>query len=202
MATVSKKNRLANRITSMIMGILMGLVLLLIGLMVGTGTIIRVALIVWGVIIILSNIPGLINSIVGIKEKGSVFDLICSLIGIILGVALIIGKAYQVFTFVVGAYMLIFPVIRIILAKSNWGEQLKREALRIILGVLLIVFGGVLLGTAEAVLNTVLWVIGAVIMALSAVFGLVDIIRLATKKPVGPKTYVDEDGDGTIDRVE
>lgn len=202
MATVTKKNQMANRITSMIMGILIGLVLLLIGLMVGTGTIIRVALIVWGVIIIISNVPGLINGIVNIQEKGSVFDLICSIIGVLLGVALIIGKAYQVFTFIVGAYMLIFPIIRIVLAKGNWGEQLKREALRIILGVLLIVFGGTVLGAAEAVLNTVLWVLGLIIMVLALVFGLVDVIRMANKKePSGTKIYVDEDGDGTVDHV-
>ena len=88
----------------------------------------------------------------------------------------------KVITIIVAAYMIIFPVIRIILAKSNWSEQLKREALRIVLGVLLMVFGGTILGTAGAILNTLLWVLGAVIMALAAIFGLVDIIRLATKK--------------------
>ena len=161
---------------------LLGVALVLIGTVVKAETLINVALIVWGVIIIISNVPGLIGSIVRIKEKGSVFGLIISIVGILMGVALILGKAYDILTIIVAIYMLVFPIIRVVLAKGNWGEQLKREALRIALGVVLLVFGGVLIGAGLTVLNVVLTVIGWVVIALAAVFGLVDIIRLAAKK--------------------
>ena len=182
MGRFSVKNQIANRVISMILGVLIGVALVLIGTVVKAETLINVALIVWGVIIIISNVPGLIGSIVRIKEKGSVFGLIISIVGILMGVALILGKAYDILTIIVAIYMLVFPIIRVVLAKGNWGEQLKREALRIALGVVLLVFGGVLIGAGLTVLNVVLTVIGWVVIALAAVFGLVDIIRLAAKK--------------------
>ena len=182
MGRFSVKNQIANRVISMILGVLIGVALVLIGTVVKAETLINVALIVWGVIIIISNVPGLIGSIVRIKEKGSVFGLIISIVGILMGVALILGKAYDILTIIVAIYMLVFPIIRVVLAKGNWGEQLKREALRIALGVVLLVFGGVLIGAGLTVLNVVLTVIGWVVIALAAVFGLVDIIRLASKK--------------------
>ena len=104
-----------------------------------------------------------------------------SIIGILLGVGLIVSQN-QVVTVILAAYMIVFPVIRIVLAKQGWAEQLKREALRIIPGVVLLVFGGTLLGVGYTILNLILKVIGWVIIALVAVFGIVEIILIATKK--------------------
>lgn len=186
MGMISTKNQIVNRVISMVLGILMGVVLVVLGAVVKAETLVWLAFIVWGVIIIIGNVPGLISSIANIKEKGSVFDLIISIIGILMGVALIIGKAYDILTIIVAIYMLIFPIIRVVLAKTNWGEQLKREALRIVLGVVLLVFGGVLIGVGMTVLNILLAIIGWVVIALATVFGLIDIIRLATKKNAAP----------------
>lgn len=186
MGKFSTKNQIVNRVISMVLGILMGVVLVVLGAVVKAETLVWLAFIVWGVIIIIGNVPGLISSIANIKEKGSVFDLIISIIGILMGVALIIGKAYDILTIIVAIYMLIFPIIRVVLAKTNWGEQLKREALRIVLGVVLLVFGGVLIGVGMTVLNILLAIIGWVVIALATVFGLIDIIRLATKKNAAP----------------
>ena len=47
---------------------------------------------------------------------------------------------------------------------------------------MVLVFGGVLIGAGMTVLNIVLTVIGWVVIALAVVVGLVDIIRMATKK--------------------
>lgn len=204
MANNMKKSQISNRVVSMIIGILVGVTLVILGSVVGAGRLIDIALIVWGVIIMISNIPGLIASIATINEKGSAFDLVMSALGILLGLGLIISRA-QVVTVLVAAYMIAFPVIRIVLAKSNWAEQLKREALRIILGVVMLVFGGVLLGAGVTVLNVLLTVIGWIIIGLTAVFGIVEVIRLAVAKGDAPakggRTYVDVDGDGTIDEI-
>lgn len=78
--------------------------------------------------------------------------------------------------------MIVFPVVRIILAKSAWAEQLGREILRIILGVVLLVFGGTLLAAGMTVLNLLLRIIGWTVIALVVILGAVDLIKIATAK--------------------
>jgi len=180
MKQLSKNNRIANRIISMIMGVLIGVALLILA-GIGSETLVWLALVVWGVIIIIGNIPSLIYSIANIKEKDSIFDLIMSIVGIALGVGLIVSQN-NVITVILAVYMIIFPLIRIILAKSNWAEQLKREALRIILGIVLLVFGGTLIGAGADILNLLLTIVGWVIIGLTVIFGVVEIIRIATSK--------------------
>lgn len=178
---MSKNNRIATRVISMILGILMGVALVILGSVVKAETLVWLALIVWGVIVIIGNIPSLIYSIANIKAKGAIFDLIASIVGILLGVGLIVSQS-NVITFILAAYMIVFPVIRIILAKSAWAEQLGREVLRIILGVVLLVFGGTLVGVGMTILNLLLSIIGWVVIALAVVLGVVAIIKIATSK--------------------
>lgn len=178
---MSKNNRIATRVISMILGILMGVALVVLGSVVKAETLVWLALVVWGVIVIIGNIPSLIYSIANIKAKGAIFDLIASIVGILLGVGLIVSQS-NVITFILAAYMIVFPVIRIILAKSAWAEQLGREILRIILGVVLLVFGGTLVGVGMTILNLLLSIIGWVVIALAVVLGVVAIIKIATSK--------------------
>ncbi len=181
MNMLSKNNRIANRVISMILGILMGAVLVVIGSVIKAETLVWLALVIWGVIIIIGNIPGLVYSIANIKNKAALYDLIISAVGILLGVGLIVSQS-QVVTVILAAYMIVFPVIRIILAKATWAEQLKREALRIILGVVLLIFGGALLAIGFDILNLILKVIGWVVIGITVLFGVVEIILIATKK--------------------
>jgi hypothetical protein len=178
---MSKNNRIATRVISMILGILMGVALVILGSVVKAETLVWLALIVWGVIVIIGNIPSLIYAIANLKAKGAIFDLIASVIGILLGLGLIFSQS-QVITVILAAYMIVFPVIRIVLAKSAWAEQLGREILRIILGVVLLVFGGTLLGVGMTILNLLLSIIGWVVIALAAILGVVGIIQIATSK--------------------
>ena len=178
---MSKNNRIATRVISMILGVLMGVALVILGSVVKAETLVWLALVVWGVIVIIGNIPSLIYSIANIKAKGAIFDLIASIVGILLGVGLIISQS-NVITFILAAYMIVFPVIRIILAKSAWAEQLGREILRIILGVVLLVFGGTLVGVGMTILNLLLSIIGWVVIALAVILGVVAIIKIATSK--------------------
>ena len=123
------------------------------------------------------NFPGAAMA----KAKGAIFDLIASVIGILLGLGLIFSQS-QVITVILAAYMIVFPIIRIVLAKSAWAEQLGREILRIILGVVLLVFGGTLLGVGMTILNLLLSIIGWVVIALAVILGVVAIIKIATAK--------------------
>ena len=178
---MSKNNRIATRVISMILGILMGIALVILGSVVKAETLVWLALVVWGIIVIIGNIPGLIYAIANLKSKGAIFDLIASIIGILLGLGLIFSQS-DVITLILAAYMIVFPIIRIVLAKSAWAEQLGREILRIILGVVLLVFGGTLLAVGYTILNLLLSIIGWVVIALTVILGVVAIIKIATEK--------------------
>lgn len=178
---MTKNNRIAARVISMILGVLMGVALVIFGSMVKVETLVWLALVIWGVIVAVSNIPGLIYAIANLKAKGAIFDLVASIIGILLGLGLIFSQN-QIITVILAVYMIIFPVIRIVLAKSAWAEQLGRELLRIVLGVVLLVFGGTLLAVGYSILNLLLKIIGWVVIALTVLLGAVDIIRIATAK--------------------
>ena len=178
---MSKNNRIATRVISMILGVLMGVALVILGSKVRVEKLVWLALIVWGVIVIIGNIPALIYSIANLKAKGALFDLVASVIGILLGLGLIFSQS-RVVTVILAAYMIVFPVVRIILAKSAWAEQLGREILRIILGVVLLVFGGTLLAAGMTVLNLLLRIIGWIVIALVVILGTVDLIKIATAK--------------------
>lgn len=178
---MSKNNRIASRVISMILGVLIGVALVILGSAVKAETLVWLALVVWGVIVIIGNIPSLIYSIANIKSKDAIFDLIMSIVGILLGVGLIVSQS-QVITVILAAYMIVFPIIRIVLAKSAWAEQLGREILRIILGVVLLVFGGTLLAIGMDILNLLLSIIGWVVIALAVILGVVGIIKIATSK--------------------
>ena len=182
---MSKNNRIATRVISLILGILMGIALVILGSVVKAETLVWLALVVWGIIVIIGNIPGLIYAIANLKSKGAIFDLIASAIGILLGLGLVFSQS-DVITLILAAYMIVFPIIRIVLAKSAWAEQLGREILRIILGVVLLVFGGTLLAVGYTILNLLLSIIGWVVIALTVILGVVAIIKIATEKEVKP----------------
>ena len=197
MNMLSKKQRIVNRITSMVLGILAGLVMVILGAVLDISTLLWLAMIIWGVVIVLGNARGMIYSLINIKSKGALFDLIMSSIGVLLGVVLIVFN-HKVFSTVIAlilaAYMIVFPVIRILLAKGHRVEQLKSEALRIILGVLLLVFGSTILAVGEDIVKLLLTIIGWIIIALTTVLGVVEILHVALEKPnykTGEPIYIE-----------
>jgi predicted Na+-dependent transporter len=83
----------------------------------------------------------------------------------------------------VGIYLIVFPLVRVLLADHK-VEQLKREAMRIILGVVLLVFLPSLLGAAFEIVHLLLVICGWVVIGLSVLFGAIEIIRIATAKEI------------------
>ncbi len=180
-----KKNLLVARIIVMVIGIVVGALLLsLAGILTAdtVSKIIAIGLVIYGIIIMIGNIPGLISGIANIHKPAGVFDLICSILGIILGVVLVFYRG-EVLVALVAAYLIVFPVIRVLLA-ANKGEQLKRELLRIVLGVVLLVFVPSLVGATFTLIRLLFLIAGWAIIALSAIFGIIEIIRIATAKEV------------------
>lgn len=191
-----KKNLLIARIAVMVIGILVGVLLLVLGGILTpetVGAIIHWGLIIYGIIIIIGNIPGLISGIANVHKAAGVFDLICSVLGIALGVAMIFYQG-SILVALVAIYLIVFPLIRVLLANKK-GEQLKRELVRIILGVVLLVFVPSLVGAAFTLVHLLLVIGGWVVIALSTLFGVIEIIRIATAKeikaPENGHMYVD-----------
>lgn len=180
-----KKNLLVARIAVMIIGILMGVLLLVLGgfLTPSTvGTIIHWGLIIYGIIIIIGNIPGLVSGIANVSKPAGVFDLVCSILGIILGVAMIFYQGSILVT-LVAVYLIVFPLIRVLMAERK-TEQLKREAIRMILGVVLLVFVPNWTTAISNVLQIILFVCGGLVILLSLLFGVIEMIRIAKAKDV------------------
>lgn len=191
-----KKNLLVARIAVMVIGILVGVLLLVLGSILKpstVATIIHWGLIIYGIIIIIGNIPGLISGIANIKKAAGVFDLVCSVLGIALGAAMIFYQG-SILVALVAVYLIVFPLIRVLLADQK-VEQLKRELIRIVLGVVLLVFVPSLVGAAFTLVHLLLVIGGWVVIALSTLFGVIEIVRIATAKeikaPESGHIYVD-----------
>ncbi|MBE6653252.1 MAG: hypothetical protein E7610_07555 [Ruminococcaceae bacterium] len=191
-----KKNLLVARIAVMVIGILAGVLLLVLGAILlpsTVATIIHWGLVIYGIIIIIGNIPGLISGIANVNKSAGVFDLICSILGIGLGVAMIFYQG-TVLIALVAAYMIVFPLIRVLLANQK-VEQLKRELVRMVLGVVLLVFLPSLLGAAFEIVHLLLVIGGWTVIALSTLFGVIEIIRIAlakeTKESEEKRVYVE-----------
>ena len=191
-----KKNLLIARIAVMVIGILVGVLLLVLaGILKPStvATIIHYGLIIYGVIIVIGNIPGLISGIANVNKAAGVFDLVCSILGIGLGAAMIFYQG-SILVALVAIYLIVFPVVRVLLAEQK-VEQLKREALRIALGMVLLVFVPALLDAAFTLVHLLLLIAGWAVIALSAIFGVIEIVRISMaqeiKAPENGHVYVD-----------
>lgn len=191
-----KKNLLIARIVVMVIGILVGVLLLVLGGILTPETIetiIEWGLIIYGIFIVIGNVPGLISGIANVNKAAGVFDLICSILGIALGAVMIFYRDSLLVT-LVAAYLIVFPLIRVLLAQKK-VEQLKRELVRIILGVVLLVFVPSLVGATFTLVHLLLVIGGWVVITLSALFGVIEIIRIVmareVKAPENGHLYVD-----------
>ena len=191
-----KKNLLIYRITSMIIGALMGALLLLLAGVLTAETvakIIHVGLIVYGIFVIIGNIPSLVSGIANIQRRDGVLDLISAIVGIALGLAMIFYQG----TFLVVAvavYLIVFPLLRVLVSPKK-GEQFKRELVRLVLGVLLLVFVPALVNVAFFAVRLILQIVGWGVIGLSVLFGVIGIVQVAISKPASASAeepvYVD-----------
>lgn len=191
-----KKHLIVARVVVTVISILVGVLLLVLGGILTPDTvanIIKWGLIIYGILIIIGNVPGLISGIANVQKPAGVFDLICSILGVGLGVALIFYQG-SILVALVAVYLIVFPLIRVLMA-SKKVEQFKRELLRMILGVVLLVFLPSLVGAAFTLVHLLLVIGGWVVIALSALFGVIEIVRVAMAKeidaPENGHIYVD-----------
>ena len=203
----SKKNLIASRVVSMIIGVLVGVLLWVLAALLQPATVATIiywGLVIYGILIIIGNVPGLVTGIANIKKPEGIVNVILSVLGIVMGAMLIFNQS-TVLVAIVACYMIVFPIVRILISrKGTRGEAFRRELLRMILGVLLLVFLPALMNAAFELVHWVLLIAGWVTIVLSVVLGVIAIVRLATMKSTegaSATVYVDTNGDGRVDTV-
>ena len=101
----------------------------------------------------------------------------------------------QLLLYVLGAYLILMPVIDILFAEKKI-ERLKAEIPKLILGAVML-----LLGPAQS-LDILFDIAGWVVIALTALYVISMLIAMNKKQNVtGSRVFADTDGDGTIDTV-
>ena len=161
--TGTKIARLISVLIAALIGCAIGAVLLLID----TNTLLWLIFVILGIFTVISTIPGFITAIKNAKEKYGVLNIVLTSISLALGLMMIFAQQYIVW--LVAAYLLVFPIIRICLAKDHFA-QTRTEAPLLILGIVMILVG---FGTLTSVLFTVA---GWVIIGLSALYAVLGAI--------------------------
>ena len=156
------KNSLAFLLTAGILGILLGVLLLVIDF----SKILSLIFIIVGIFILIANLPSFIYSLTSVNIPG----IITSLLPILAGILMIFWHNSVLF-YILGLYLIILPIIRILMAYDK-SLHLRIELPRIVIGVLLLLIGP---GT---VINTFFDVAGYIIIAISIILTLVGIFKL------------------------
>lgn len=189
--------------SSLVSTVVIGTIGILVGIMFAflANVALTVICIICGILTLLSGIPQLVGAVSGLmkKEKMAIVDLVMSIVTVIVGLMLIFSRN-EIIMIVVGAYLIVFPVIRILIAKEKMA-QLKSELLAIVLGVALVLIG------PGAALDIIFKIAGAVVIVFSViyiVFGILAYLkanRALENGEAGSRVFVDTDGNGTIDAV-
>ena len=230
---MNKKAVISNVIVSVIVNLLFAGILIGAGALVLKfpqifGVVLSAAFALIGISLVLTTIPNLIGGIVNIKQKKGVFDLIFSIVTMVIGVVLaiygiitaliaigingvavpgVVGLIMGIIRWVVcgliALYLIILPIIRIVKAEKKF-MQFKAELVKMIFGVLIVVL--LICGLLAAALNTFVGVALIVVGALTALLAIVLLIvgligiKKADKNPA-VAVAVDVDGDGKADAI-
>lgn len=119
-----------------------------------------------GVLLIVINSLFLLVTLLDSNKYYLVFNLIFEIIGIVLGI-LFLNNDNTAVIIIVGCYMILFPIVRILLSNDK-KARLINELPSLIIGILLILFSFAL----DDILKVVTIVIGAIIVC----YGIFDII--------------------------
>lgn len=179
----TKKNILTNIIISLIIGVVLGTLLVVFSGILNVSLLIKWGLIIVGIITIISNIPSLVNGVMNITKTAGIIDLVFSILGIILGCMMIFNQG-KVISIIVSVYLIAFPIVRVILAQSNWKDQIKKEWIKILIGVLILVFLPGLLAAADSVVSLIILIAGWVVIGLSVLLFVLSLVSYisASKK--------------------
>lgn len=188
---------------SLVSSIVIGAIGILVGIMFAflANLALTVICIICGVLTLLSGIPQLVGAVSGLikNKKMAVVDLVMSIVTVAVGLMLIFSRN-EIIMVIVGAYLIVFPLLRILIAKEKTA-QLKSELPAIILGVALVLIG------PGAALDFIFKIAGAVVIVFSVIYILIGVLsylkalKKLEKGETGSRIFVDTDGNGTVDAV-
>ncbi|MBQ9806608.1 MAG: hypothetical protein IJW49_08910 [Clostridia bacterium] len=181
-------------LTTALLGGLLGLLLILLP----TDLLMKIIFVVMGAVTILSAIPSLVLGLTLSNDQAGKLSLVSAILSMVMGILLIFWHN-TILMVVIGVYFLLFPVLEILLARDRL-RQFKSEIPKLIIGVVLLVFG-----PAET-LDLLFDVVGWIVLGLTALSMLITVItfvkhRNKTNQTTGSRIFVDHDGDGTVDAV-
>lgn len=190
----TKQATLASILIFAFLGLLTGMLLILIS----TDFLIKVIFIVMGILTVVYNIPGFVAGLVSIQTRMGLVTMLLSGVSIATGLIMIFWHSELLMLFL-GAYMVIFPIVEILLSEDKL-QRLKTELPKIIIGIVLLLVG------PSKVMNVMFDVAGWIVIALTAIYVLIMLFSMLknTNKNVpatGNRIFADTTGDGKIDTV-
>ncbi len=189
-----KHNAIKPAVTGLVVSTLLGVLLGLFLLLVDVGFLLNIIFVVLGVLTVLNNLPTLIFSIAAFRSAEGKLLFVLSLVATVLGVLMIFFHN-SLFMILLGVYFVLVPLLRLAFSKER-TELLREEAPKLIIGVVMILLGPAY--TVSVLFRIAGWgVIGlTVVYLVGAIFSL-----RRTQNKTGTRTFVDHDGDGTIDEI-
>ena len=179
-----KKSVFTTMTISLIFGLLFGGLIILLSQILNVAALIKWALIIAGIFTVIGNIPTFVIGLANANKVRGMFDCIFSLIGIILGFMMIFMQG-TVMTFILAGYLVVFPILRIALAgKGNFAQQIRKEWLKIMIGVLLLFFPGAM-AAADVIVRTIVFAFGCIVILLSLISFVISLV--ACISPSGKK---------------
>ncbi len=172
---MNESNQRQFRITGLtisLIGIIVGLLFVLL-----SGEILaNIVFIISGVLIIAFTLPAFIQSIKDLHYRTPVAysQFAGALITIISGIILIFW--HDALTWIISILILVFSLIRIIMAKSSWSEELIHQLPAIIFAIIILVIG------IGGVLDILLDIIGYILLVLSSIYFVISLVALIRKK--------------------
>jgi len=190
----SKQTTLASILIFAFLGLLTGMLLILIS----TDFLIKVIFIVMGILTVVYNIPGFVAGLVSIQTRTGLVTMLLSAVSIATGLIMIFWHSELLMLFL-GAYMVIFPLVEILLSEDK-VQRLKTELPKLIIGIVLLLVG------PSKVMNVMFDVAGWIVIGLTAIYVLIMFFTMMKKSnqanmKTGNRIFADTTGDGKIDTV-
>ena len=175
----TKKNVLANIIISLIIGVILGAILVVLSSVLSFGDLLYWGLIVIGILTVISNIAPFVNGIMNLKNAQGILDFVFAAFGIVLGLMLIFAQGTilgKILPIILAIYLIVIPALRVVLAKSAWKDQIKKEWVRILIGVLIIAFLPAIFGAMADVFTLVLLIAGYGVIGVSVLLFVLSLV--------------------------
>lgn len=158
-------------LTNAIVGVLVGIGIILLACLVPLSELLHWILIIFGAITIVINAVNLFN-----KYENPTANIIASVVGIILGICMIVFPG-TVMNIIIAVYLIILPLLKIYYYKL---PMVQDDIIKIVVGILFLVFLPISVNIADEVMKIILIVIGALVI-LAAISDIVYICKFDKK---------------------